>query len=844
MNRLLRKWNQSLSMTTVLVFSLAYNVGNTATAASTSQTAATFTRSQLTATLAAATPVSTSKATLTSLPNRTLKLTTTPYVLAKASTQFVFTLDKAYITSAGAYKTDGTLVKTLWRNVSYAAGTHTATWDGTDDNGVTMPLGKYQIRVLYHNVNYLWEGVIGNTSKSFTGSTVHHALSPIQSLTIDGSNIFYTVGYNEQQSGGHRFNTNNPQSKTTVLKADPFTSFNHVATDGVYTYWAAAAGCCNSSTTFVTATKVSDNTPVSFPTGKDICLNRFPAQYGGTCYPDQSWFGVIDVSSTGPGATGLAVQKNGNILAVSHSSRNQVLLFDKRTGEQIGSIPVISPQKLAFAPNGDLWAISGKSVLRYNKLLSTPSVTTTIAGFSNPLDVSVHPANNDFILVADGGESQQVKAYDRSGSKLWTYGQAGGYNNGEPIVTTKNLWFGLGDENSSIAVQSDGSFWVNDYQNNRVLHISASRTYLEKIAYQPLSYLATVDLNDPSRVFSNFLEFKIDYSKPLQAGSTGSWVLVKNWAAGLPISQYPNSSFDGLRTVVTLSNGRTYGLINSEDGSIAVVELPKTGYLRLTGIKLTGDKVLYKNGELSSASSSSEDIQIVKNSPLKGFDSLGNPQWGAETTLASLPAKVGDPYYRGAFSGMSGPRFPVTSSGVVISLDQSVRGNTGFHLGGIKKGTDRWLWKASPTGQLDDRGTFQTQEIDNTINYGGNQVWADGRNVVYGFHGEFFTDPLNGRVGQANQFMHFYDDGLFVGQFGVPSTRATEEAQAGLGGNSFSFTLVQVGKNLYLYHNDESSHGGVHRWQIQGADNIQEMIGTGMLGEKINLYSGSVDPTP
>ena len=145
------------------------------------------------------------------------------------------------------------------------------------------------------------------------------------------------------------------------------------------------------------------------------------------------------------------------------------------------------------------------------------------------------------------------------------------------------------------------------------------------------------------------------------------------------------------------------------------------------------------------------------------------------------------------------------------------------------------MWKASPTGKLDGLGTFQTFEIDNTINYGGNQVWAVGRNVVYGFHGEFYADQLNGKVGQANQFMHFYDDGLFVGQFGVPSTRATEEAQAGMGGNSFSPTLVQVGANLYLYHNDESSHAGVHRWRLEGANSIRELSGTGTLGGKIIL---------
>jgi hypothetical protein len=80
-----------------------------------------------------------------------------------------------------------------------------------------------------------------------------------------------------------------------------------------------------------------------------------------------------------------------------------------------------------------------------------------------------------------------------------------------------------------------------------------------------------------------------------------------------------------------------------------------------------------------------------------------------------------------------------------------------------------------------------------------------------------------GGVGQANQFMHFDESGLFIGQFGQPSTRPAPPDMAGLSGNAFSPTLVRDGPQLYLYHNDESTQGGVHRWRIDGWDDIGDV---------------------
>src|SRR5580658_8890689 len=90
------------------------------------------------------------------------------------STSFTFTLDEPCKTSAGVFAPDGTLIRTLWSKVRYnSAGGYAAVWDGLDDNSNAAPAGTYQIKVLEHNTEYVWDGAIGNTSAEISGSTVH-----------------------------------------------------------------------------------------------------------------------------------------------------------------------------------------------------------------------------------------------------------------------------------------------------------------------------------------------------------------------------------------------------------------------------------------------------------------------------------------------------------------------------------------------------------------------------------------------------------------------------------------------------------------------------------------------
>jgi len=84
--------------------------------------------------------------------------------------------------------------------------------------------------------------------------------------------------------------------------------------------------------------------------------------------------------------------------------------------------------------------------------------------------------------------------------------------------------------------------------------------------------------------------------------------------------------------------------------------------------------------------------------------------------------------------------------------------------------------------------------------------------------------------------MPFRDNGLFIGEFGVGSEYRDNggklEGPPGIAGHSFSPVLVKVNGTLYLWHNDEFYHAGMHRWRVDGADQIRELSGTGTLGRK------------
>lgn len=739
---------------------------------------------------------------------------------------FTFTLAATAKTSAGVYAADSTLIKTLWSGVTYTAGTHTGSWDGATDEGQLAANGTYYIKVLSNNVSAVWEGTIGNNSDSVTGGTIQRGFDRISGMAIAGQYAYYTKNYSEGNPSQLKLNLSTPRQRIQIMPAGEGMgqASRFVATDGTNVFWAGYDARTTIPYYFIFATRISNDSEVLFSAGRSY-----------KCYAGRTYPSVIDTINNANGVVaGLAVQYNGNFLFASHSTLNKLHVMNKTTGAVVQYLSYTNPGALAVDSSGNLWmAYTSGGTRRVEKfsvdtnglLISTGVV---LAGIVEPVAITCAP-DNQTVVVADAGTSQQLKAYNSTTAvAVWTYGQAGGYSTG-PNLSNDKFYFSdmRGNMGSFIAYQPNGSFWVGDLGNARAQHYTPSRSFLDRIQYIPHFYSCFVDPNDPERVFADYMEYKMDYTKPL-ARNNGSWTMVRNW--GYNITTAHEDHNNRLRCVTTLSNGRTYALaydsITASTKKWQVVELPGAGNLRYTGVYITINNTeltqLYPDGSLRKLTRvvNLGQVSTWSKKNLTGFDANNNPLWGADSIQATTPpATPKDPGWFGNQGKVKTGE--VSATNVVVAFDggNAHPGWDNYHLGGIKKGTNKWLWRTAMSTLPDYTGPFPpegTYDIGNNVEYSGVSAMVSGRTIFWGYHGEFWKNS------QTNKWNIVYDNGLFVNQFGIlgPDV-AGKEASYGMAGNAYCANIVRMGDTAYLYHNDEGHHGGIHRWRITGLNNIQ-----------------------
>lgn len=726
-----------------------------------------------------------------------------------------FTLDAPATVSAGVYNGD-TLIRTLFSNRRFESGTHIVSWDGKRDDGTYDSVGK-TIRILTNNVQYEWLGVVGNNSAYSTGDKVIRGFDFIQDFTIAGGKIFLAKGYEEGQPGNSALLTTNPYENIELLGYGSTDDIGLVCTDGTTNYWEVYDAFGSTGKQFIFASKVADNAFVGFSSGTSQSV-----VYGRT------YNSAIDVvNNTAGRQSGLAVQRTGSYLFVAHKTLNQIHVLNKTSGALVQTVSFTAPERLAIDGDGYLWVVNSGNVTRHTinadgTINTTPSVT--LSGLVEPLSVA---ANGSNVYVCDGGTSQQVEVYTNSGTSLWTLGTAGGYNN-SPAVTNTKFYFNDGrfyDKRKPYATgmtfDTDGSFWLLDPGNSRMLHFSASRTYIEQVMYRPHSYSCTVDPGDPSRVFSDWLEFQIDYTKPFGT-NTGFWTLKNNW--GYNVTTDMEWQYGRLNRATTLSNGRTY----AQPGGI-LVELTATG-VRSIGALPSGYE-LFDDGSLRSVRGGYGQIQSFYKRVLTGFDGSGNPQWGTETLVAATAETAKTNPILGAT--MTRP-FYQTVSGAVVSYQGNIGtyGGSGYHIGALKGGT--WLWKTMYNTRTDYQGEFPGDhffEGGNSVRGAGDLVRLMGRNIFAHFYGEFWKGS------QTNKFYQFNDDGLMVGQFGSTGWDSTINAPFGHAGNAFSWHIANKGDSAFIFHNDESHHSGIGVYKITKLNTVSETT------VEAKVYTEAVDYT-
>jgi hypothetical protein len=729
--------------------------------------------------------------------------------------KFSFTISSPVSTSAGVFKNDSILVRTLWNNVSYAPGTYTKYWDGRDDYGVSVlsPAPAYKIKIVSNNVQYQWQGTIGNSSDSMTGNSKHRGYYHcMRGLAFSGSFGYFCTGYSEGSPSLAKFNTATPNQKISIYSNTTNTGdINYVAADGTNVYW-AGFNSGSVSNTYVFATRVADDHDVVFSGGGTYAIS-----YNKT-YSTASQLNVANSL-----ITGLAVQKNGQYLFVARSGLNQLQVLNKTTGTLVQTLTINTVRSISVDGSDNLWMVSGtNTVAKYivNSDGTLSSATLTLSGLQDPLATQVSK-DGSLISVADGSTSQQVKCFNNStGVVTNTIGSFNGYL-ADPTVNNNKFYFSdlKGNRLTFIAYETDGSFWVNDPGNFRVQHYSASGSFIERIMSLGANYSVFVDKNNIKKVFGEFLEFDIDYSVQMLTGNSG-WVLVKNWGATTPVGPYIGVP----RFQTTLSNGRTYGFIRKTN-DWEVVEFPATGSLRFTGIVLSGlTKLLCNDGSL-------QDYTLVngtatlKRYPLTGFDGIGNPIWSTSGELlanALTDNTIGNP--------VAPPNSQVFSNGnKVVFFNYKAYANnvgpvfsTGYHLGLMQKGaSNAFLFQTEKSTDRNYQGAYPQPgyfDCGNLVNdNAGGTVNIIDKSIFTSYHGEFWKNS------QTNKFNHYYENGLAIGQFGITRPETFGPASSMMAGNALTPTIVKdANGDYYVYHGDESDHAALHRWKITGLNTITE----------------------
>jgi hypothetical protein len=729
--------------------------------------------------------------------------------------KFTFKIATSANTSAGIFRDDSILVRTLWNNVYYSAGTYTSTWDGKDDNGVTVTSAatNFDVKIVTSNVKYQWQGVIGNSSRVQTGSGVHRGYYHcMRGLVFTNGYGYYCRGYAEGAPSIAKFNIADPQYKIDFAKTNQPGDISYVATDDITIYWAVQDASAKNNT-LVFGSKVSNDSDVLFPAGSSYSMT-FGKTYSNA---------ISVLNQPNSNITGLAVQKQGKYLFVSRAGIDELQILNKTTGELVMRYNFNTPNSLCVDKADNLWMVTdinklSKYTVNSDGSLSSP--TLTISGVLKPAAIQVSP-DGTTLAVADDSTSQQVKFFNNStGGLTATLGTPGGYFD-DPDVNNNKFYFNdlRSKKVNFIAYQPDGSFWVGDPGNYRAQHYSASRTYINGIQSLGATYQTWVDKNDISRVFVDNLEFSIDYSAQTLSATAG-WKLVKNWGANIPnqVMPYGNSA----RYQTTLSNGKTYGLILSGFNN-EVVEFPAKGPMRFTGTRLVeSTKILCDDGAIQNALISGTTCQYMR-FPLVGFDALDNPQWSTvpEILATSATSLTGNPT-------ATLKNQVITSSNKIVFYNPKAWSNNvgpvfskGFHLGIMSRGGNNWLIQTEKSTHQNYAGEFPNSgyfDEGNGVNdFAGGNVNVFGRNIITSYHGEFWKN------GQTNKYNHYWDNGLAIGQFGITRAQTTGESAAMMAGNALTPVVVKdANGDYYLYHGDESDHAGVHRWKITGLNTIAE----------------------
>lgn len=408
-----------------------------------------------------------------------------------------FRLDKDAKVSLAICDTTGKLIRTCLGAEPYKAGAQTYLWDGLDDFDKPAPAGTYSAKLLTHDgikqklvCDIGVSGTPPYQTEDGTGGWAGDYNAPLYVAT-DGDHVILGTGNAEAAPG------------TICTDLEGRKRYGSAAMGAALSLHQGFGYFMQRGSGKLVKFELAKGALSPFKGGKpEMAVLQKGEQEDKEAWGARAW-SVVALAAADPAT-----------LVLSCNSANKLVLIDVETGAAKGEAEVRAPRGLAADGKGNLYAVSGNAVGRYD--LAKKQFAPIIPDLDAPQHLACDKEGNVYVSLQ--GKTMQVWKLAPDGKVLLKYGKAGGRPQVGPWDPTGML------KPYAVAVDPNGRLWVAEADDVGRSYVECDpkrysvwnpdgalwKEFFGSISYSMRGY---VDPAEPRMVYINSVRYEVDYDQ-------------------------------------------------------------------------------------------------------------------------------------------------------------------------------------------------------------------------------------------------------------------------------------------------------------------------------------------